>query len=96
MAEGQLTNEKAGVTRTPYNTNLAMSVHSLLLVDALQTLGPDHELLVASNKDVTLSSLYASSGYFPRSNISSSSTLRHTNPMPLLPTVKGKALLNIS
>ena len=52
VAEVQVTNMKAWVTRRPYNTNLAMSVHSLLLVDALQTFGSDYELLVASQKHV--------------------------------------------
>ena len=50
MAEVQVT--EAGVTRRPYNINLAMSLHFLLLVDALQTFGPDYELLVASHKHV--------------------------------------------
>ena len=54
VAEVQVTNMKAGVTRRPYNTNLAMSVHSLLLVDALQTFGSVYELLVASQKHVTV------------------------------------------
>ena len=30
VAEVQVTNMKAGVTRRPYNTNLAMSVHSII------------------------------------------------------------------
>ena len=51
---------KAGVTRRPYETNLTMSVHSLLLGDALQTFGPDYELLVASHKHVTVDSVSGS------------------------------------
>ena len=46
VAEVQVTIMKAGVT------NLAKSVHSLLLVDALQKFGPDYEVLVASHKHV--------------------------------------------
>jgi hypothetical protein len=34
VAELQVTNMKAGLTRWPYDTNLALFVHSLLLVDA--------------------------------------------------------------
>lgn len=34
------------------DTSLSLSVHSLLLVDALQTFGPDFELLLASHKHV--------------------------------------------
>ena len=34
VAELQVTNMKAGLTRWPYETYLALSVHSLLLVDA--------------------------------------------------------------
>ena len=56
MAEVQVTNMEVGVTKRPYDTNLAMSVHSLLLVDALQTLGPDYEQLEASHKHVTVDS----------------------------------------
>ena len=58
MAEVQVT--EAGVTRRPYNINLAMSLHFLLLVDALQTFGPDYELLVASHKHVTVDSVSGS------------------------------------
>lgn len=36
----------------PRDASLTLSVHSLLLVDALQTYGPDFELLVASHKHV--------------------------------------------
>ena len=36
VAEVQVTNMEVGVTKRPYDTNLAMSVHFLLLGDALQ------------------------------------------------------------
>ena len=51
---------RAGLTRRPYDTNLSLSVHSLLLVDALQTLGPDYELLVASHRHVSVDSVSGS------------------------------------
>ena len=60
VAELQVTNMKAWLTRRPYDTNLSLSVHSLLLVDALQTLGPDYELLVASHRHVTVDSVSGS------------------------------------
>ena len=43
---------KANFTKRPYDTSVALTVHSLLIVDALQTYGPDFELLVASHKNV--------------------------------------------
>ena len=42
-----MTGVRASLTRRPYDTNVALSVHSLLLVDAMQTFGPNFELLVA-------------------------------------------------
>ena len=60
VAELQVTCMKAGLTRRPYDTQLSLSVHSLLLVDALQTLGPDYELLVASHRHVTVDSVSGS------------------------------------
>jgi vacuolar protein sorting-associated protein 13D len=53
LAELQVTNVKAGVTKRPFDTTVQVSVHSLLIVDALQTYGPDFELLVASHKHIT-------------------------------------------
>ena len=52
VAELQVTGVKASFTKRPYDINVAMSVHSLLLVDALQTFGPNFELLVASHRHV--------------------------------------------
>jgi vacuolar protein sorting-associated protein 13D len=43
---------RAAYTKRPYDTSISLSVHSLLLVDALQMFGPDFELLVASHKHV--------------------------------------------
>ena len=92
-----MTNMKAGVTRRPYNTNLAMSDQSLLLVDIVSgsLRGSDPESPGSpglssspppSQFDISkaMSSLDPS-GYSPKSDTSSSSTLRHTNSMPVLP-----------
>ena len=60
IAELQVTGVKASFTKRPYDTNIAMSVHSLLLVDALQTFGPNFELLVASHRHVSVDSVSGS------------------------------------
>lgn len=52
IAEVQVCGVKAALTARPCDLSLSLSVHSLLLVDALQTYGPDFELLVASHKHV--------------------------------------------
>lgn len=43
---------RANLNKRPFDSTVTLSVHSLLLVDALQTFGPDFELLVASHKHV--------------------------------------------
>jgi vacuolar protein sorting-associated protein 13D len=50
IAEVQVRGVRAALAARPADASLALSVHSLLLVDALQTYGPDFELLVASHK----------------------------------------------
>jgi vacuolar protein sorting-associated protein 13D len=60
IAELQVTGVRTSLTRRPYDTNIAMSVHSLLLVDALQTFGPNFELLVASHRHVMVDSVSGS------------------------------------
>ncbi|RZF46007.1 hypothetical protein LSTR_LSTR006773 [Laodelphax striatellus] len=57
VAELQVSGVKSTFTKRPYDTSLTLSVHSLLLVDALQTFGPDFELLVASHKHVGMDSV---------------------------------------
>lgn len=52
IAELQVSGVKALFTKRPLDTSLSLSVHSLLLVDALQTFGPDFELLLASHKHI--------------------------------------------
>jgi vacuolar protein sorting-associated protein 13D len=52
IAELQVTGVKAGYSQRAIETNFTLSVHGLLLVDAMQSFGPDFELLVASHKHV--------------------------------------------
>ena len=52
VAELQVTGVRANLNKRPHESTATLSVHSLLLVDALQTFGPDFELLVASHKHV--------------------------------------------
>lgn len=52
IAEVQVMGVRCALCWRPRDASLALSVHSLLLVDALQTYGPDFELLVASHKHV--------------------------------------------
>lgn len=54
VVELQVSGVRLSFTKRPYDTSLTLSVHGLLLVDALQTFGPDFELLVASHKHVGL------------------------------------------
>ncbi|XP_041977291.1 vacuolar protein sorting-associated protein 13D [Aricia agestis] len=50
IAEVQVCGVRAAMSARPADVALSLSVHSLLLVDALQTFGPDFELLVASHR----------------------------------------------
>lgn len=60
IAELQVTGVKAGFTQRSIDTNVTLSVHGLLLVDAMQSYGPDFELLVASHRHVGMDSLSGS------------------------------------
>jgi hypothetical protein len=42
--------------KRPYDTSFNLSVHGLLVVDAMQTYGRDFELLVASHKNLFMDS----------------------------------------
>lgn len=66
IAELQVTGVKAGFTQRPSDTNITLSVHGLLLADAMQSYGPDFELLIASHRHVGMDSL--------------SGSLRHSEP----------------
>lgn len=52
VAELQVKGVNTSVTKRPYDTSVKLTVHSLLIVDALQTYGQDFELLVASHKNI--------------------------------------------
>ncbi|CAL1290806.1 unnamed protein product [Larinioides sclopetarius] len=56
VAELQVTGVKTTVSKHPHNVSLSLCVHSLLLVDALQTYGQDFELLLASHKHLSMDS----------------------------------------
>ncbi|GFQ85231.1 vacuolar protein sorting-associated protein 13D [Trichonephila clavata] len=56
VAELQVTGVKSTFSKHPHNVSLSLCVHSLLLVDALQTYGPDFELLLASHKHLSMDS----------------------------------------
>lgn len=52
IAELQVTGVKAAFNKRPEDINITLSVHGLLLVDAIQSFGPDFELLIASHRQV--------------------------------------------
>jgi len=60
VAELQVSGVRASLTQRPYDTSVTLTVHSLLLVDAMQTLGRDFELLVASHKHVGMDTVSGS------------------------------------
>ena len=94
IAEVQITGVKLIVQHRPHNYSASLTIHSLLLVDALQTFGPDFELLVASHKHISMDSVSGSlrdsepcspiSPGSPDPNVSvSQSTRRPTSPVML-------------
>lgn len=60
VAELQVAGVKVAFTKRSVDVGITLTVHSLLLVDALQTFGPDFELLVASHKHVGMDSMSGS------------------------------------
>jgi vacuolar protein sorting-associated protein 13D len=60
IVELQVSGVKAGLTQRASDTNMTLSVHGLLLVDAMQSYGPDFELLIASHRHVGMDSLSGS------------------------------------
>ncbi|KAK4875461.1 hypothetical protein RN001_011883 [Aquatica leii] len=60
IAELQVSGVKTAFSKRHGDDSITLSVHSLLLVDALQTFGPDFELLVASHKHVGMDSMSGS------------------------------------
>lgn len=60
VAELQVSGVTAALHRRPFDLSISLTVHGLLLVDALQTFGPDFELLVASHRHVGMDSMSGS------------------------------------
>ncbi|GAB0099028.1 Vacuolar protein sorting-associated protein 13D [Sergentomyia squamirostris] len=60
IAELQVSGVKAGFSKRAADTNITLSVHGLLLVDAIQSFGPDFELLIASHRHVGIDSVSGS------------------------------------
>ncbi|XP_055954829.1 intermembrane lipid transfer protein VPS13D [Patella vulgata] len=76
LVELQVTGVEANISQKKLNSSLSLTVHSLLIVDALQTYGHDFELLVASHKNLVLDS---TSGSIRGSNTASPSSPRSPN-----------------
>ncbi|XP_028134062.1 intermembrane lipid transfer protein Vps13D [Diabrotica virgifera virgifera] len=90
IAELQIAGVKLTFSRRGVEMSIALTVHSLLLVDALQTFGADFELLVASHKHVGMDSMSGSirdseptSPVSPASPDSTSSRNGATSPLAL-------------
>ncbi|XP_020286741.1 vacuolar protein sorting-associated protein 13D isoform X3 [Pseudomyrmex gracilis] len=60
VAELQVSGVRAALSKRMTDLSVSLSVHGLLLVDALQEFGPDFELLVASHKHVGMDSISGS------------------------------------
>lgn len=83
VAELQVSGVRIGLSKRPADLSASLSVHSLLLVDALQEFGPDFELLVASHKHVGMDSV---SGSLRDSEpVSPTSPVSPGSPDPTLP-----------
>ncbi|CAH0718677.1 unnamed protein product, partial [Brenthis ino] len=83
IAEVQVCGVRAALGVRAADTSLSLSVHSLLLVDALQTYGPDFELLVASHKHVGMDTTSGSiRGSEPTSPTSPASPAARAPPPP--------------
>ncbi|XP_020712491.2 intermembrane lipid transfer protein Vps13D isoform X3 [Athalia rosae] len=83
VAELQVSGVRVALNKRPADLSATLSVHSLLLVDALQEFGPDFELLVASHKHVGMDSV---SGSLRDSEpVSPTSPVSPASPDPTLP-----------
>ncbi|XP_075164386.1 vacuolar protein sorting 13D [Haematobia irritans] len=60
IAEMQVIGAKAGITKKTGDVSINLSVHGFLLVDAVQSFGPDFELLIASHRHVEMDSISGS------------------------------------
>lgn len=82
VAELQVSGVRAAFSKRTADISISLSVHGLLLVDALQEFGPDFELLVASHKHVGMDSI--------------SGSLRDSEPTsPVSPVSPGSPDLNM-
>ncbi|XP_043215701.1 vacuolar protein sorting-associated protein 13D-like [Amphibalanus amphitrite] len=94
VAELQVCGARGQLTRRRRRLQLALSVHSLLLVDALQTYGADFEILVASHRGVGVDSvsgsLLDSEPCSPCSPASPTGVDRSTSPVSLTQAVNQK------
>ena len=50
--ELQVNGVNAGFTKKPFEKSMTLTIYNLLVVDALQTLGSDYEILIASHKNL--------------------------------------------
>ncbi|XP_038078266.1 vacuolar protein sorting-associated protein 13D-like isoform X2 [Patiria miniata] len=87
IAECQVYGVKANLGKQPYNTSVSLTVHGLLLIDALQQFGPEFELLLASHRHL---SMHAASGSIVDSEHSTPRSVQSpTSPQsPASPTEK--------
>lgn len=96
IAELQIIGARAGIITTGGKSTITMSVHGLLLVDAIQSFGPDFELLVASHRNVGMDSF---SGSLKHSTACSPVTPSSPDPAdyhrPTSPHIIKKAVQNI-
>ncbi|XP_076466689.1 LOW QUALITY PROTEIN: intermembrane lipid transfer protein VPS13D-like [Babylonia areolata] len=89
LVELQVTRVQASAQKKPDYASVALTVHSLLVVDALQSYGQDFELLVASHHNVQLDSrsgsIMGSEVNSPVSPQSPSSPASPRSPSPSVP-----------
>ncbi|XP_014472245.1 PREDICTED: vacuolar protein sorting-associated protein 13D isoform X2 [Dinoponera quadriceps] len=87
VAELQVSGVRAALSKRMADLSVSLSVHGLLLVDAIQVLGPDFELLMASHKHVGMDSvsgsLRDSEPTSPVSPAESAESPRLTSPVAL-------------
>ncbi|KAL8611447.1 hypothetical protein ACOMHN_014502 [Nucella lapillus] len=88
LVELQVTRVQASAQKKPDHASVALTVHRLLVVDALQSYGQDFELLVASHHNVQIDSRSGSiMGSEVNSPVSPQSPLSPASPRSQSPTV---------
>ncbi|XP_051860655.1 intermembrane lipid transfer protein Vps13D isoform X1 [Drosophila albomicans] len=96
IAELQIIGARAGIITMGGKSTITMSVHGLLLVDAIQSFGPDFELLVASHRNVGMDSYSGSLKHSTAcSPVSPSSPDPADYHRPTSPHIIKKAVQNI-